>query len=311
MNNRILDLSDSPARLYARGGLLHVHRPGQSLRTIPFGQISVLVCSHPQVTFTQAVVAELAAVNGLLIACDSKSQPVAMLLPLVSHFAQTARFQLQAAASLPLRKRLWRSIVASKIRAQGRTLAALTGTDCGLERAAGRLRIAEATQAESTASRMYWPRLFCDPDYRRSNADDPRNHLLNYGYSIVRAASARALCASGLHPALPLHHHNQYDPYPLANDLMEPFRPLVDRWCVAWWRAHSSGISRDAKQSVLRFLTGRFSDGREARSLFDWIQRASNQLARCLEGNQNNIGFPALEPVCDETAEGEAETAPQ
>jgi CRISPR-associated protein Cas1 len=303
MNNRVLDLSESPARLHAENGLLCVDIPGATRRTFPFSTLAAVVCSHPQVTLTEAVLAELAAARAIFVACDRKHLPAAMLLPLLSHSTQTEKFRLQAEAPLPLRKRLWKNIVSAKISAQSALIHALHGPEPALERLARSVSVSNAAAVESQASRLYWPRLFADSSFRRSDEDDPRNALLNYGYAIVRAVCARALCGAGLHPALPLHHHNRFDPFPLANDLMEPFRPLVDRWAVHWWRNQQCGLTREAKQSALAALTGRFAGGSESRTLFDWAQIAADRLVRCLERSLKKLEIPLLEPSRHETPE--------
>jgi CRISPR-associated protein Cas1 len=311
MNNRVLDLSETPARLRAENGLLHVELDGSVRRTFPFAQVAAVVCSHPQITLTEAVLAELALAKAILVACDRKRMPVAMLLPLTAHSTQTENFRLQSEAPLPLRKRLWKEIVRAKIRAQAAVIGDLYGEDAALRRLFSAVSVSNAAAIEAQASRLYWSRLFADAGYRRSDEEDPRNALLNYGYAVVRAICARALCSAGLHPALPLHHHNRYDPFPLANDLMEPFRPLVDAWAVRWWRGHSDGLTREAKQSVLGRLSGRFSNGEESRTLFDWAQILSDRLARCLDRSLERLEIPLLEPACDETQEGREEPDPE
>jgi CRISPR-associated protein Cas1 len=311
MTNRVLDFSESPARLCAENGLLCVDRADSPRRTVPFSDIAALICSHPQITFTEAVLTELAAAKAILVVCDRKRLPAAMLLPLATHTTQTERFRRQSEASLPLRKRLWKEIVQAKIRAQAALISTLYGADPALDRLARSVTVSNAAAVESHASRLYWGRLFADPSFRRSNEDDPRNALLNYGYAVVRAACARALCSAGLHPALPLHHHNRYDPFPLANDLMEPFRPLVDRWTVCWTRQTSDGLTRAAKQSLLATLTGRFSNSAESRTLFDWCQILADRLARCLERTLDRLNIPLLEPVAHETQEGRDQQDPE
>jgi len=303
MNNRVLDLTEIPARLWVENGLLCVGSSGGERRTFPFSTLAAVVCSHPEISFTESVLAELASARAILVVCDRKRMPAAMLLPLVAHTTQTERFRLQSEAALPLRKRLWKEIVQAKIRAQAALLKRLGRTPAGLERLARSVNVSNAAAMEAQASRQYWTLLFEGGEFRRSNEEDHRNSLLNYGYAVVRAACARALCGAGLHPGLPLHHHNRYDPFPLANDVMEPFRPLVDRWTVEWSAGRQDGLTREAKQSMLAYLTSRFTDGSESRTLFDWAQMVSSRLARCLEGSLQRIDIPVLEPSCDEAAE--------
>lgn len=293
MTNRIIDISDHPARLSASGGLLRIEMPNAETKTVPFSQIAALVCSHGQVSLTQAAVAQLAGENGILIVCNQKHLPVAMALPIIGHGEQTARFAIQASAKLPLRKRLWRQIVEAKIRAQGKALALTAGMDGGFSLMARRVRVSNATEMEARASRVYWSLLFEDRCYRRGNEEDARNSLLDYGYAVVRALVARALCSAGLHPGLPLHHHNKYDPFPLANDVMEPFRPLVDIWVRLSW-AVPFGLNRQTKGALLSWLTDRFSDGSQRRTLFDWAGLMAERLARCLERKRVDMDIPEL-----------------
>jgi len=311
MNNRVLDLTETPARLRAENGLLHIELDGNGRRTVPLNQVAAVVCSHPQITLTEAVLAELAAAKAILIACDRKRMPVAMLLPLTAHSTQTERFQLQSEAALTLRKRLWKEIVRAKIRAQAAVIKSLYREDAVLLRLASFVSVSNAAAIEAQASRLYWSRLFADAKYRRSNEEDPRNALLNYGYAVIRAVCARALCSAGLHPALPLHHHNRYDPFPLANDLMEPFRPLVDVCVVQWWNVHGNGLTKEAKHAILARLSGRFSNGVESRTLFDWAQILSDRLTRCLDRSLDRMDIPLLEPARDEPQEGREEQGPE
>jgi CRISPR-associated protein Cas1 len=202
-------------------------------QTIPFADIAVLVTSHPQISFTQAALAGLAAAGGMLIVSNEKHLPAAMLLPLSTHSTQTERFARQAAVSLPTRKRAWQQIVQAKLRAQARLLEETTGADQGLRVMAAKVRSGDPDNLEAQAARIYWPALLgkdaSGEPFRRDPEGEGINVHLNYGYAVLRAIVARALCASGLHPSLGVHHHNRYDTFCLADDLMEPFRPLVDR----------------------------------------------------------------------------------
>jgi CRISPR-associated protein Cas1 len=297
MTERILDISDRPARLTASGGLLvidlgkpwgaHVGgEPGTSspvqeshrslapsraeeggrarrdpesglsardtqTQTIPFADIAVLVTSHPQISFTQAVLAGLAAAGGMFIVSNEKHLPAAMLLPLSTHSTQTERFARQAGVSLPTRKRAWQQIVRAKLRAQARLLEEATGSDGGLGVMAGKVRSGDPDNLEAQAARIYWQALFgrgaSGEAFRRDPDGGGVNVHLNYGYAVLRAIVARALCASGLHPSLGVHHHNRYDTFCLADDLMEPFRPLVDR-VVA--RLHRSQLASSDEEGA-------------------------------------------------------------
>jgi CRISPR-associated protein Cas1 len=360
MTDRILDISDRPARLTARGGLLVVdfgkpwgdsghggagtaapgegspvaRDPESGLRardteshTIPFADIAVLVTSHPQISFTQAVLAGLAAAGGMFIVSNEKHLPAAMLLPLSTHSTQTERFARQAAVSLPTRKRAWQQIVQAKLRAQARLLEEMTGKDWGLGLMGGKVRSGDPDNLEAQAARIYWQALFGQSApgeaFRRGPEGEGINLYLNYGYAVLRAVVARALCAAGLHPSLGVHHHNRYDTFCLADDLMEPFRPLVDRVVARLPREAlaaapavipadpgihppapqavipaKAGIQLDqsSKKAILAGLLVRYTADGESRTLFDWASRAASSLAAVIEERQDKLSFPDLTP---------------
>jgi CRISPR-associated protein Cas1 len=294
MTDRILDFSELPARLRVRDCQLLVQRPAQPDVSMPLADLAVVVVSHPQVTYTQAVLSGLAEAGGSFVACNRKMLPVGMLLPLVAHHAQVQRFAAQARAPLPLRKRLWRQIVRAKIRAQAATLAQLHGSDFGLRALAAQVRSGDPANVEARAARRYWPRLFADLDFRRHRENEDQNLLLNYGYAVLRAIVARAICGAGLHPSLGIHHHQRYSTYCLADDLMEPFRPTVDRAVAEYCRTHEEFDRLDsaAKRHIIGALTGRFLVGGQQRTLFDVAGRAASSLAEVFLGNAKRIELP-------------------
>jgi CRISPR-associated protein Cas1 len=294
MTDRILEISDEPARLSARGGLLVIARPGRDEVSLPFADLAVLVVSHPQVSYTQAVLAELVASGGAFVACDKRHLPVGMLLPLDAHYVQVERFAVQAQAPLPLRKRLWREIVRAKVRAQGSLLAELHGDDQGLVALAGQVRSGDPSNVEAQASRRYWPALFRDPAFRRNTEAEDQNRLLNYGYAVLRAIVARAIAAAGLHPSLGLHHHNRYNSFCLADDLMEPFRPTVDK--AVWDLVQSGGrdlaLDRQAKTALIQAVTGRLTVQGQSRTTFDAASIAASSLVAVIEKRAKRLVLP-------------------
>jgi CRISPR-associated protein Cas1 len=224
----------------------------------------------------------------MFISCNSKRMPASMLLPLEGHFSQTERFVRQAALSGPRRKRYWQAVVRHKIRAQSMVLTRLREFNAGLPELARRVRSGDVGNIESQAARRYWSCLFLESDFRRSNDQDPRNALLNYGYAILRAASARALCAAGLHPSFGLHHSGKYNPFVLADDVMEPWRPAVDN---AVFKLGAEALDTKSKIALLEVVTGRYIVDNERRSLFDALGRTAQSLANAIQ-NQD----PSWEP---------------
>jgi len=294
MTNRIIELSEGPACLSVQNGLLTIEREAVEQVTVPLVDLAVLVVAHPRVNFTHSVLSGIAMTGGAFVVCNDARLPVGMLLPIEGHFVQAERFGRQAQASLPTRKRLWQQIVRAKLRAQSRLLEDLRGHDRGIAALAGRVRSGDPKNVEAQASRRYWPALFADPKFRRNREADDQNRLLNYGYAVLRAIVARAICAAGLHPSLGLHHHNRYDAFCLAEDLMEPLRPIVDGAVARWVEAHgpSAPLDRDTKAALINALLGRFAVEGESRTLFEIVSRTASSLAAVFAGERKDLLLP-------------------
>lgn len=324
MTNRVLDFADRPVRLTVRNSLLVIRSPeadrpehgarsapdGQEKTypcerihdldeiTIPLSDIAVVIASHPQISLSHAVLSGLASNGGMFVACNEKHMPIAMSLPLATHFLQSERFAAQAAMPLPAKKRIWKQIAKAKIMAQARLLAERTGSDHGLPRLAPRVRSGDPENLEAQAARIYWPALFGAPRFRRDTDGDGLNACLNYGYAIIRAITARAICAAGLHPCIGVHHHNRYDTFCLADDLMEPFRSIADRAAAALADAKGQDVEfdKEAKRAMIEPLAGRFIASGESRSLFGWVGRSASSLVGVIEGTCDRLNLPVVEP---------------
>lgn len=291
MTNRVLDISDSPVQFHARGDLLVLRPEDGDESTIPLVEIAAVVVGHPRVNFSQSSLAGLATAGAVVVVCDGKRMPAGMLLPMQGHFVQGERFERQALAALPVRKRLWRDIVSSKIKSQAKTLTLKWGDDGGLLALARRVRSGDSGNHEAHAAQRYWPRLFDDPAFRRDRLAEDQNRLLNYGYSVLRAIVARAICGAGLHPSLGLHHHNRYDAFRLASDLMEPFRALIDRAvvdCVAR-SGKEAPLDKSTKADLIRSLLCRVEVEGEMRTLFEGLTRLAQSLAGVFEGSAKDL----------------------
>ena len=294
MTDRIIDLANGAARLKVRYDNLVIERQDAEPVSLPLADVGVLIVSHPQVSFTHAVLSGLTAAGGAFIACDRKHMPAGMLLPLKGHFVQTERFAQQANASRPTSKRLWQQIVRAKIRNQAAVFKDVRGEDSGLSALIRQVRSGDPANIEARASRRYWPALFGD-DFRRHEDDGP-NAVLNYGYAVLRAIVARAICAAGLHPSLGVHHHNRYDTFCLADDLMEPMRPIIDRAAAALVNEHGADLEldRDVKAALLTALTGRVGMRGERRTLFDAAARSASSLAAVFADKRKELDLPEL-----------------
>lgn len=202
----------------------------ETTRTIPIEDIGVVVLDNRQITLTHGLLEALLENNCAVITCDSKGMPVGLLLPLYGNTTQNERFRRQIDASLPLKKQLWQQTVKTKISNQAAILSrhSTENTRC-MSIWVNEVKSGDTDNMEARAAAFYWKVLLRDiPEFTRDKDGIPPNNLLNYGYAILRAIVARALVCSGLLPTLGIHHHNRYNAYCLADDIMEPYRPYVD-----------------------------------------------------------------------------------
>lgn len=292
--NRIFDLSDSPAKLFVRNGLVCIAVNGDSQAGFLPSEIASIVLSHPQISCSQSVLALLAENGVALVTCNDKRMPVGMLLPLSAHFTQGERFRAQSVASLPMKKRLWKAIVKCKITQQASVLNRLFGADYGLSKLSKNVKSGDITNVEAWAAKKYWSRLFPGMDFKREPDAIDQNQLLNYGYAVLRAITARAICGVGLHPTFGLFHRNRYSAFCLADDLMEPFRPIVD-WTVAkivGKAAADTPLDLANRRQVLQSLYVRWETESGRRTIFETVEQLASSLAGVFLGNNRQLQLP-------------------
>ena len=307
MSDRILEIAN-PARLSVKDSQLVIEREECLPFITPVSGVNTLLLAHPQVTLTQAVVSRLAEAGAMVVTIDHHYLPVAMTLPLQAHSLQTERLAAQATLKPVARKRLWTQIIQAKIRAQGSLLKELRGSDEGLIATAARVHSGDPENLEAQAARRYWGLIFADPKFRRGadplESGPDQNRHLDYGYTVLRASVARAVCAAGLHPSIGLRHHNRYDPFCLAADLMEPFRPLIDRRVAAYIAHHSPSAPFDAvvKKWLIEAITMRYWVNSVERALSDILFRMAGSLANVLAGSEERLDLPeSLLPCQDDS----------
>lgn len=300
MTNAIIDVAEQSVDLRASNSLLTIETQ-DGKESIPLAEIAALILSANQSTISQAALAGIAEAGGAVVVCGNRFMPTAMLLPLDSHYVQTERLGAQIKVSEPTRKRTWRNIVKAKVSAQADLLEELHATDFGLRALLAQVRSGDSSNVEAQAARIYWLRLFEDPAFRRRRDGEDQNRLLNYGYAVIRAIVARAICASGLHPSIGIQHHNRYDNFCLASDLMEPFRPVIDR--VVYQICKSDGpdtpLSPQIKREILRPLYGKYAYVGEKRTLFDIVGKTASSLANVYLGEQRDIVLPNHLPTIE------------
>lgn len=271
--------------------------PGR-VTTVPIEDIGVVVLEHRQITITHAAIAALLENEVALITCDERHMPVGLMLPLEGHTLQSERFQAQIEASLPLRKQLWQQTVECKILNQASVLHVLHDTEVGCMKAwAKEVRSGDSTNLEGRAAAYYWRNMFPEfDDFTRDAEGDFPNAMLNYGYAILRAVVARALVSSGLLPTLGIHHHNRYNAYCLADDIMEPYRPFVDRRVVDVMRQlpGQEDLTPEVKRMLLTIPTLDVRIGGQRSPLMVAVAQTTASLAKCFWGETRKIIYPTI-----------------
>jgi CRISPR-associated protein Cas1 len=226
-----------------------------------------------------------------VVLCGPNHRPAALVWPVDGHHAQAGRMSDQAGASLPLKKRLWQQIVRAKILEQGAALAAVGAESSGFRLLARKVRPGDPDNVEAEAARRYWPLLF-GPQFRRDTDGGGLNGLLNYGYAVLRAATARAVMAAGLHPSLGLMHSNRGNALVLVDDLMEPFRPIVDREVHRLGREGIVEVTTEAKASLARIMVLDLATDEGLSPLMTCLDRLAASLTKAYAGESDRLALP-------------------
>lgn len=269
------------------------------VKRIPIEDIGVVVLDNKQITITQGALGALLDNNVAVVTCDEHRMPSGLLLPLEGNTTQSERFRHQIEASLPLKKQLWQQTIQAKILNQSSVLCQLRQMDCGnMEAWAKQVKSGDADNLEGRAAAFYWQNLFGNiKGFRRDREGIPPNNLLNYGYAILRAVVARSLVGSGLLPTLGIHHHNRYNAYCLADDIMEPYRPYVDK-LVAELVDSGTDIPQLTTEIKGKLLSIPVLDvvinGRRS-PLMVGVGTTTASLYKCYSGEIRKIAYPTME----------------
>ena len=263
-------------------------------KSVPIEDIGVVVLEHQQTSVTLPLLNALSDNNAAVIFCGENRMPNAMLMNLDSNKTQGESYRAQVEASEPLKKGLWKQVVEAKIRNQAALLRKLGRDGDKLKPYYMNVKSGDADNREGVAAKIYWTELFGREFVRMREGEDP-NSLLNYGYTILRAAVARSLMGSGLLPAFGIFHRNRYNAFPLADDVMEPYRPYVDETV---YKLHTEGklqLTREVKGEILRILFADTRFDKVLRPLDVGLTFTSASLAKCFTGAQKKITYPLLE----------------
>ena len=287
MTDRIIEISDTAASLSLSNGLLKIALPECRDCQVPVAEIQCLILANPAIRVSGAVLSALAENNAVVVVSGPDRMPRALQIPLCGNYLQTERFNAQINAPKPLTKRLWQCVIQAKIRNQGNLLKELYGDDFGVSALAEKVNSGDTMNVEARAAIIYWKHLFCQPFIRDREARD-NNSILNYGYAVLRAMTARACCAAGLHPTVGINHHNRYDPFCLADDLMEPFRHVVDRTAriLNPENAAVEELSGEVRRKILAGLLEKIPTPRGMWTLTDLLRLSAEQTARSFQSGK-------------------------
>lgn len=289
---RIVDIATDGRHLSAQRGFLIVAEGHEEVGRVPLDDVGAVIVHAHGVTWTTNLVVALAERGATLLLCGANHAPVALCLPLAGHHAQNARMRAQWEAKRPLAKQLWRAVVIAKVRWQGATVAANGGSAAPYEFLARRVGSGDPDNIEAQAARRYWGELM-GPDFRRDRDADGANAMLNYGYAVMRATCARAVVAAGLHPSIGIHHAHRGNPMALADDLIEPFRPLVDWLTVRLRATGQDAVTPAAKRAYAGLIALDLPGDDGTTTVWQAAMRTAATLARALQsGRAADLALP-------------------
>ncbi|MBM3542029.1 MAG: type II CRISPR-associated endonuclease Cas1 [Alphaproteobacteria bacterium] len=291
MIGQVVEVAEDGRHLAADRGFLVARAGGDEVGRVPLDDVGVLLINAHGVTFSNNLVRALAERGAALVLCGPNHAPYAWLWPTEGHHAQAGRMRAQFEAPKPLCKRLWRALVAAKIMNQRAALEASGQSAEGFVLLARGVRSGDPDNVEAQAARRYWP-LLMGPEFRRDRAAGGVNALLNYGYTVLRSATARAVTAAGLHPSIGVHHRNRQDGMCLVDDLMEPFRPLVDLAVARLARQGTIEVSAEAKRGLALITAADMRTDKGATPLGTCLERLATSLARAYETRKATLDLP-------------------
>lgn len=305
MIRRIVEVSSDGWYLSKeRGFMLLSHKNGEKNK-VPLSDIAVLLCTAQQLSLSKQIISTLGAQGSPIIFCGTSYKPESILLPIAGNYEHSGRLQEQIAASAPLKKQIWKDIVIEKISNQALVLSQIDKTveATALLRMAQDVQSGDTTNREAVAAKAYWPVLFGKTFTRDTNGDGI-NAYLNYGYSILRGMIARAVSSVGLHPALGIHHNNKLNTYSLVDDLMEPFRPLVDLTVYQMWNEDLPELDPLSKQRLHKIPSYDVHTNKGKSPLIRAAEYYAYSLTESFQQKRNCLCIPKLikESIIEQTS---------
>jgi CRISPR-associated protein Cas1 len=291
MVGRVVEIANDGRHLAVDRGFMTVGENGTEIGRVALDDIAAVVANAHGLTYSNNLMVTLAMRGVPVVLCSANHRPAAVVWPVDGHHAQAGRMSDQARASAALKKRHWQQIVQAKILAQAATLTAVGAEAGGFRLLARKVRSGDPDNVEAEAARRYWTLLF-GAGFRRDQDGDGINGLLNYGYAILRAATARAVMAAGLHPSLGLMHSNRGNAMVLVDDLMEPFRPTVDREVH---RLRGNGlleVTSETKAALARVMVVDLPTDEGISPLMTCLERLTSSLAKTFAGEAERLHLP-------------------
>jgi len=277
---------------------VHPSLQSKGVITRPIEDLGLILLDHPQITITHRAIQKLLENTCAIVTCDDRRMPFGLCLPLYGNTTQNERFRHQLKASKPLRKQLWQQTIQYKIRNQAFILQKFTNEEAeNMYVWASEVRSGDNTNLEARAAAYYWKNIFPQvPGFIRDRDGVAPNNLLNYGYAILRAVVARSIVMSGLIPTLGINHHNKYNAYCLADDLMEPYRPYVDKQVLRIIRKYGiqEELSKELKSELLLIPTLDVKIGNRRSPLMIAANQSAASLYKCIVGESRRIDYPLM-----------------
>ncbi len=289
MQGRVVEIAEDGRHLSVERGFMLVQSGGEEIGRVPLDDIGVVLANAHGITWSNHLLVTLAERGAGVVLCGRNHRPAAWLWPVVGHHAQGGRMRAQIAATRPLGKRLWQAIVRAKIVQQGAVLEATGKGGNAFALLAHKVGSGDPGNIEAQAARRYWP-LLMGEEFRRDREAGGANALLNYGYTVLRAATARAVTSAGLHPGIGIHHLGE--DMALVDDLMEPFRPMVDLMVVRLVEQGHADVDRDTKRSLALVTQLDMRTERGTTPVWGCLERLATSLAQAYESGSPRLDLP-------------------
>ena len=294
MIGRIVEIADDKRHLFLHRGFMVVQASDgerKELGQIPIDDIAAVIANAHGISYTNNLLVALAERGTPFVLCGANHNAAGMLLTVDGNYNQAKRFDAQIAASKPTHKRLWAELVKSKLQQQAAVLEAIGQNPIPLNALAQKVKSGDPDNLEAQGARKYWTMLFGD-DFRRDQSASGLNALLNYGYTVLRACTARAVIAAGLHPTLSLFHSNAGNAMRLVDDLMEPFRPMID--LKVWQLAQhcETELNPNSKRALVHVMYDDMQSTVGATPVMVCIQKLATSLAQVYLGERDKLDLP-------------------